>query len=364
MTSRTIFKELNMIEYLPRQTERPFRVTFVSAGTHSKRRVSFASEEAAKIFEKAQQELAAREREILRRKRKRTKPESLTVNEVLDCYFACAPLREITKKQSSYHARHLRAAFGVRKADQLTPSDITAFSEAQKVLGVMQTTIARRISILRSALSFAVSRGSLAVHPLHGAMFPRGKSRRIDPPTLCEAQKIFEASPGHLKRVILLGLYAGPRIGPSELMRLRWCDIDLANGVIHMPNAAKGGNSDYRDIPVRRELLPYLTRWKSHDVQRGIDYVISWAGKKVRSIHGAWKRALIRAEITRRLTPYSLRHAFATNALASGADLGATAALMGHSDPSMILRVYQHVQESQKREVIEKLPMLTCEPDA
>lgn len=44
-----------------------------------------------------------------------------------------------------------------------------------------------------------------------------------------------------------------------------------------------------------------------------------------------------------KLSLYALRHTWATNALQKGVDPLTTAILMGHSDPSMLSKVYQHV---------------------
>ncbi len=43
---------------------------------------------------------------------------------------------------------------------------------------------------------------------------------------------------------------------------------------------------------------------------------------------------------------YTLRHSWATNALRSGMDALTVAVLMGHSDPSTLSRVYQHLAHS------------------
>ncbi len=346
-----------MIEYCKTQPGRPWRVTFTNASTGRKQRASFESEHDAQIFEKAQTELAARSREILRRRKARVRSK-LTVNDVLDRYFSQSEMCEVTRKQSSYHARHLRTAFGERRAALLTPVDIANFAEVQRLRGVMQTTVTRRVSILRAALNFAVARQELSANPIQGAKLSQGKSRRIDPPSIAEACAILENAPEHIQRTVLLGMYTGPRIGPSELFALTWSDVDLESGMLRMPNAGKGANTEYREIPVKSVLLPSLCSWHEKDRLRGVEYVISWGGKPVRRIHGAWKRALKKAGISRVITPYSLRHAFATNALASGADIGALAAIMGHADPGMILKVYQHVRASQKRQAVELLPKI------
>ena len=74
------------------------------------------------------------------------------------------------------------------------------------------------------------------------------------------------------------------------------------------------------------------------------------------SIKTAWRNTLRRAGITRRIRPYDLRHTFATEAIAAGADIGTVARLLGHSSPTMILQHYQFVMDKQKRAAVEALP--------
>ena len=64
-----------------------------------------------------------------------------------------------------------------------------------------------------------------------------------------------------------------------------------------------------------------------------------------------WKKA----GIDRELRPYDLRHAFATNGLKKGLDLGTLAKIMGHVDGTMILRTYQYVGLEDKSNVMEKM---------
>ena len=72
--------------------------------------------------------------------------------------------------------------------------------------------------------------------------------------------------------------------------------------------------------------------------------------------HGA--TLLKNAGIRRRIRPYDLRHAFATEAIAAGVDVGTVAQLMGH-DPKMLLDHYQHVADKQKRAAVEALPEIS-----
>lgn len=68
-----------------------------------------------------------------------------------------------------------------------------------------------------------------------------------------------------------------------------------------------------------------------------------------------------RAGITRRIRPYDLRHAHATEALAHGADLKALSENMGHSTTMMIHKHYQHVLNQQRQDAVEAIPDLVIQ---
>ena len=169
---------------------------------------------------------------------------------------------------------------------------------------------------------------------------------------------MYKMAAPHIRRVIVLGMAAGPRIGPSELFRLTWGDVELNAGYMRMPNAAKGSRDDNRIVPIRDDILPLLRAWKEEDEKRGCPWVIHWQGRPVRCIGHAWHQARKAAGITRRITPYSLRHAMPTEALEHGADVKAVAEVMGHTDPTMLLRVYQHTRYRLRKKAVNAAPGL------
>ena len=345
------------IQHCKYRHENPWVVTWKSA-TGGKLTRSFFTREEAEIFDRIQAEIAAQEKAALRRRGagRVTRRNRISVDTLLDSYFALAHSNPTTIKQSGYHAAHIRAAFGKRLAGQLRKQDILNFSEAQKLRGVAQITINRRVSILRAALNWGVRNELLPANPLADLRMPRARARRTAPPSPLEINAILAAAAPHVQRVIVLGMYTGARIGPSELFRLEWKDVDLEQAMIRMPSAHKNDRQDARDVPIRQALLPLLRQWRQQDAALGIATVISWRGRPVRSITRAWHTALEKAGIQRRIRPYDLRHAYATYALAGGADIKTIADLMGHDDASMILKTYQHVLDTQRREAQEAMP--------
>ena len=280
----------------------------------------------------------------------------LTVGELLSRYQAAALTNPVTIRETRYHAAHILRLFSSSQAARLTCEDILRFMEDQRARGLRQTTINRRVSILHSALRWAVRMELLPRDPLAALRLPRAASRRVPPPTPRELRRISKAAAPHLQRVIVIGVYCGPRIGPSELFRLRWQDIDLERCVIRMPNADKGTRDAARELPIRKALLPLLRQWRGEDAAIGASHVIHWRGRQVRTVHKAWHTALRKAGMRRKISPYCLRHAYATYSIANGAPLKNLARLMGHSDASMILKVYQHTLEDQGRKTVEMMP--------
>lgn len=345
------------IQFHEFRKKKPWVVTWRNPWTGKKHTQGFDDEATAAAFEAAQAEIAAKERALLRKARKQKASQSrISVKDLLESYFRLAHSNPVTIRQARYHASHIVSAFGHRLASQLNRQDILNFSEAQHLRGIAPITVNRRVSILRAALNWGTKNGLLPENPLHDLRLPRARARRIAPPTAKEARALLKTAAPHVQRVIILGLCAGPRIGPSELFRLEWRDVDLATAMLRMPSAQKNHLEDGRDIPIRSDLLPILRVWWRHDSSLDIRHVISWGGRPVRSICRAWHTALTRAGIARRIRPYDLRHAFATYALAGSADIGSVARLMGHVDASMILNTYQHVQDNQKRAAIEAAP--------
>lgn len=329
--------------------------------TGTRRQMSFNDEIQAVQFEQTQLELVRKEKELLKKARtKKKRIVNLTVKELMTQYFANSESNAQTIQQCKYHANQFINVFGERKATNIDNEDIFKFSSLQKLRGICQTTINRRIGILKTALNWAVRNGLLASSPLANLQLPKAKSIRISPPTSKEAQAMLRAASPHIQRIIMIGIYAGPRIGPSELFRLEWKDVDLENAMFRMPNAKKSSFNESRDIPIHPNLLTAMIQWSKQDAVAGMSYVIHYGGKQIKNIQHSWKKMLIRAGITRRIRPYDLRHAFATYALAGSADIGSVAAIMGHTDASMILKVYQHVQDAQKRAAVQAVKDILC----
>lgn len=341
-----------------------WRFSWRDPATGRTRRRTFTSESERDAFAATMRQVIERERQLKKQARQRSariSAQSLTVREIIQLYLELQITRPGTKKATAYHCRPLLAMFGTRKARMLTMQDVLAFREAQALRQVGLSTVRLRLGILRSALRWAVTTGRLAANPLDGMKLPRVRSRRALPPTAAEGRKMMEVAAPHIRRIIAIGMYCGPRIGPSELFRLRWADVDLDAAQLNMPSASKADGPDGRFVPLRGDLVALMRRWQDEDSAIGCPWVIHYHGRPVKSVGAAWHSARRAAGIQRRIVPYSLRHAFPTMALEHGADIGSLAEIMGHTSKSMILEHYQHVTAHLKRDAVQRLPSILPE---
>lgn len=115
------------------------------------------------------------------------------------------------------------------------------------------------------------------------------------------------------------------------MFRLAWSDVDLAGRVVRVPAAKKNINEPWRNVPIRDSLMPVFSAWHEEDQKNGSGFLVHYEGKQVTSIQTAWNATLRRAGITRKIWPYDLRHAFATEALSADVDAGTVAKIMGCS---------------------------------
>ena len=158
---------------------------------------------------------------------------------------------------------------------------------------------------------------------------------------------------GQRDRCMLETLYAtGLRV--SELVALTLDQVNLRQGVVRV--LGKGGKE--RLIPLGEEATSWLeaylpgARVELLKSRRGDAlFVTNRASPMTRQAF--WyliKRYAKKAGIDSKLSPHTLRHAFATHLLNNGADLRVVQMLLGHSDISTT-QIYTHIARTRLQEL-------------
>ena len=130
-------------------------------------------------------------------------------------------------------------------------------------------------------------------------------------------------------------MYAGLRLG--ELRALRWEDVDLAEGVIHVRRSydregdvTPKSEAGHRDVPIAAVLHDVLAEHKANATSNQV-----FPGERARSFApGALYKRARRAWGERELNPITLhecRHTFASLMIAAGISAKALSTYMGHS---------------------------------
>lgn len=284
------------------------------------------------------------------------RPDGLTVEDAVYAYLKAKQFTPLNLSLTISHARPCLAEIGMVPVADLTLAHMRKLVSVLKASGLKQNGINRKVSVIKAALTWAESEELAGPNPIARFSCPRGEDEKIVPPSPAEARRILAAAPPHVHRAVLLAFYLGVRVGVSELFSITWENVDLERGVVHVRSARKNKAVVWRELGISAAIAPFLASWGAQDGFQGP--LVHYEGHAIGHMRRAWASTLKAAGITRYLSPYSLRHAFATYALSAGADVGAVAKVMGHSSTAMIHRNYQHVLDSQRRQVMESLPDL------
>ena len=243
----------------------------------------------------------------------------------------------------------------------ITPQIMDLYVQ-KRIAKVKRSTVHRELSDIIAILNWGVSRGMIRANPLAGYKKPSRDDEIMQPPSGGEIEALIEHAPEHLRRALIIAYYTGLRPGRAELFGITWEDINWADETIMIRSAKKGGLKS-RIVPIHPDLARRLMSWKKYDKKNnpGSNHIIYYKGRPVASLKTAFRTAKKNAGITRRLTFYSMRHAFATYLLGESADLKMTSQIMGHSSPEITMRVYQHGSMALARKTIEKLPTINHE---
>jgi len=156
-------------------------------------------------------------------------------------------------------------------------------------------------------------------------------------------------------RAMLELLYAsGLRI--SELVSLQLSNVNLQQGWVRV--VGKGERE--RIVPMGEVALQWIERYLAHaraDLLPGGGGVLfpSRRGRPMtrQTFWYAIKRYALQAGIASKVSPHTLRHAFATHLVDNGADLRAVQMMLGHSDLSTT-QIYTHVAQQRLQNLVRE----------
>lgn len=227
--------------------------------------------------------------------------------------------------------------------------------------GIGPRTTARLLSTLRRFYQYLLRDGLITSDPTAQIDAPKLGRRLPSSLTEAEVESLLQAPRtqeilGLRDRAMLELLYAcGLRV--TELVGLQLGQINLRQGVVRLTGK---GNKE-RLVPLGEECATWLDKYIDSGrpgllkKTTSVDLFVTQRGASM-TRQAFWyliKRYARLANISKPLSPHTVRHAFATHLLNHGADLRVLQMLLGHSDISTT-QIYTHVARERLKSLHEK----------
>jgi len=224
-------------------------------------------------------------------------------------------------------ARHFQKAPDLMGAEEVGQYQLHLLEEKRLSLG----SIALRMGAIRFFYRKVLERRGPDFDDLPLLKSPKKLPVVLSPD---EVVRLIEAAPNLLYRTILMLLYA-TGLRRMEAATLRLSDIDSALMVIHVH---QGKGSRDRELPLTQKVLDALRQyWRARKVKPRVCLFASRVQPTTeerpitdKMIWLACHESALRAGLTKRIGPHTLRHSFATHLLEAGTDLRTIQLLLGH----------------------------------
>ena len=247
--------------------------------------------------------------------------------------------------------------------------DVEAYLVHCDALGLARSTRARRLSAIKQLYRFAFEEGWRSDNPAIQIKGP-GRDNRL-PKTLSvgEIDRLLGAAQGH-------GRTREDRLRNTCLLELLYATGMRVSELVGLPEAAargdprmllirgKGGKERMVPLspPARDALRAWLTVRDAQEAKPGAGgsgpsrFLFPSRGKSGHLTRHRFymlikELAAAGGVPPAKVTPHTLRHAFATHLLANGADLRAIQTLLGHADVSTT-EIYTHVLDERLKELV------------
>lgn len=258
------------------------------------------------------------------------------------------------------YSKYIATVLQKKVWNEVSRHDIIGFLHMLKDDGRSAATIARMISAIRSFHQFLI-RERIVEQDVSLHIETPKKARKL--PQILSADEVDKLlhiqtdTPLNSRNKAMLELIYATGLRVSELVTLKVSDLHLTMGFVRC--FGKGGKE--RIIPIgdvaQSALDHYLqfdrpTLVKRHQDEKAL--FLNHHGRPL-SRQGFWKilKAVAKsANITKEITPHTLRHSFATHLLENGADLRSVQEMLGHADISTT-QIYTHVTKTRLKDVYQ-----------
>jgi integrase len=259
------------------------------------------------------------------------------------------------KRYLSLAQNHIVPSMGTIELQKLKSSDIQNLLTTMREGGQSPRSQQQARALLSIALGSAADKDYIAINPVSKVRNPVNKTRELQPLTIDEVRRLLETfnsttMGARLHIALLCGLRQGEALG------LRWQDIDLEEGLLHIRVQIQtiNGKRDFvglktdrsrRTVALTQQTIQALKTHKSlQKSPNGADLVfpsIDGSPQLATIDFNDWKRALRLCGIKpRRL--HDARHTAATLMYSQGVGIEVISRALGHSSSAITSKLYVH----------------------
>ncbi len=220
-----------------------------------------------------------------------------------------------------------------------------------------RASIIRKFAVLKSFYKFLIVIDAIKTNPTTSMSTPK-KDKRI-PLFLTEQEikNLLNLPNIDLRDKAMLELLYSSGIRIEEMVSINLKDVDFMSANIKI----LGKGAKERIVPVGDICLFAIKNYLDERRKKGLNYSISSPlflnkyGNRItqrgaRKILHSW---FIKSSITKKVSPHTLRHTFATHLLDNGCDINSVQQMLGHKNLSTT-QIYTHVTLESLRKIYNK----------
>lgn len=253
--------------------------------------------------------------------------------------------RNVDRKRHHIRQR-LAPYFKSQRPDKLTDFSISHYIKHRRDEGASSATVNRELSTLSHLLNRMIEWKWIRAE--QKPAIPKGKEtqKQIVVLTAANQRMLMKAAVGDQDPLtwLFIVIAMGTGMRHSEILRIRWTDIDVENRRIFIGKAKAG----QREQPMPPSLAETLR--KERDQRQGEEFAFPSMHKTAKLPHRSqmsaqFKRSVVRAGLDpKKVTPHVLRHTAITALVQAKVDLPTIQKVSGHKTLAMVLR-YTHLSD-------------------
>jgi len=281
------------------------------------------------------------------------------------------------QRYSEFVRLHIVPELGRLPISRITVEHVHRLHTKKLDQGLSASTVRHIHAVLRKALGDAARWGLVTRNVVALAKPPRPERREMTTLAPEQARAFVESARAErLEALFVLGLTTGMRRG--ELLGLRWKDVDLKRGVLHvsatLQRTAKGFVfAEPKTARARRQIIltelakTGLKQHRAKQAEERLRLGAAWednnlvfaneAGRPIEAtnlVQRSFRRILARADLPL-IRFHDLRHTYATLALGRGVHPKVVSDALGHADISTTLNLYSHVTAAMHQQAADAL---------